>query len=113
MFQFCQDSYAVAAAFGPKSDLFITVTANPQWEDIQVALLPGHTGKGVVQIPWQLGGCILFHQLQVNAIFLRMLLTHVKGPPSFEALHTVNGVVHHTFKSACLALGLLGDDEEW
>ena len=42
-----------------------------------------------------------------------MLLTHVRGPTSFEALHTVNGVVHPTFKSACLALGLLGDDEEW
>src|SRR5258706_11762544 len=41
MFQFCQDSYAIAAAFGPKPDLFITATANPQWEDIQVALLHG------------------------------------------------------------------------
>ena len=41
MFQFCQDSYAIAAAFGPKPDLFITATANPQWEDIQVALLAG------------------------------------------------------------------------
>ena len=45
MFQFCQDSYAVAAAFGPKPDLFITVTANPQWEDIQVALLPGQVSS--------------------------------------------------------------------
>ena len=45
--------------------------------------------------------------------FLRMLLTQVRGPTSFEALRTVNGVVHPTFKSACLALGLLGDDEEW
>jgi hypothetical protein len=44
MFQFCQDSYAIAAAFGPKPDLFITATANPQWEDIQVALLPGQIG---------------------------------------------------------------------
>ena len=45
--------------------------------------------------------------------FLRMLLTHVRGPTSFKALRTVNGVLHPNFKSACLALGLLGDDEEW
>jgi hypothetical protein len=43
MFQFCQDSYAIAAAFGPKPDLFITATANPQWEEILAALLPGQT----------------------------------------------------------------------
>ena len=42
-----------------------------------------------------------------------MLLTHVRGPTSFDALCTVNGVAHHTFQSACLALGLLGNDEEW
>src|SRR5258706_4489828 len=45
--------------------------------------------------------------------FLRMLLTHVRGPTSFEALCTVNGVAHPTFQAACLALGLLGNDEEW
>ena len=41
MFQICQDSYAIAAAFGTKPDLFNTATANPQWEDIQMDLLPG------------------------------------------------------------------------
>ena len=45
--------------------------------------------------------------------FLRMLLTHVRGPTSYDAVCTVNGVVHPTFQSACLALGLLGNDEEW
>ena len=45
--------------------------------------------------------------------FLRMLLTHVRGPTSFDAIRTVNGVGHPTFQSACLALGLLGNDEEW
>jgi hypothetical protein len=34
--------------------------------------------------------------------FLRTLLTKVKGAVSFEALHTVNNVVHGTFKSARL-----------
>ncbi|XP_057482346.1 uncharacterized protein LOC130769157 isoform X2 [Actinidia eriantha] len=45
--------------------------------------------------------------------YLRLLLTIVKGPRSFECLRTVNNVLHHSFKSACVAMGLLEDDEEW
>jgi hypothetical protein len=45
--------------------------------------------------------------------FLRMLLTVVKAPISFEDLRTVNGVLYNTFKEACSALGLLEDDDEW
>jgi hypothetical protein len=41
------------------------------------------------------------------------LLTKVKGAVSFEALRTINGVVHDTFKSACIALGLYDSDDEW
>jgi len=49
----------------------------------------------------------------VNPIFLRTLLTKVKGAVSFEVLRTINGVVHDTFKSACIALGLYDSDDEW
>ncbi|KAG0610723.1 hypothetical protein M758_7G086700 [Ceratodon purpureus] len=45
--------------------------------------------------------------------YLRLLLTTIAGPRSFEDLRTVNGVVHRTFKDACNALGLLQDDGEW
>ncbi|XP_028114888.1 uncharacterized protein LOC114312792 [Camellia sinensis] len=45
--------------------------------------------------------------------YLRLLLTVVKGPRSFQCLRTVNNVLHETFKSACVARGLLEDDEEW
>jgi hypothetical protein len=45
--------------------------------------------------------------------FLRTLLTKVKGVISFEALCKVNGVVHDTFKSVCIALGLYDSDDEW
>jgi hypothetical protein len=41
------------------------------------------------------------------------LLSKVKGAVSFEVLRTVNGVVHDTFKSACIALGLYDLDDEW
>jgi hypothetical protein len=37
----------------------------------------------------------------------------IKGSKSFEDLRTVNGQVHPTFKAACLALGLLEDDNQW
>ncbi|XP_052189987.1 uncharacterized protein LOC127799809 [Diospyros lotus] len=45
--------------------------------------------------------------------YLRLLLTVVKGPKSFQSLRTIDNVVHDTFKLACVAMGLLEDDEEW
>ncbi|KAG5549105.1 hypothetical protein RHGRI_014469 [Rhododendron griersonianum] len=45
--------------------------------------------------------------------YMRLLLTVMKGPKSFEDLRTFNDVLHDTFKSACVARGLLEDDEEW
>lgn len=45
--------------------------------------------------------------------FLRMLLTVIKGPQSFEDVQTWEGTIHPTFRDACLARGLLEDDQEW
>ncbi|KAG5556991.1 hypothetical protein RHGRI_007293 [Rhododendron griersonianum] len=45
--------------------------------------------------------------------YLRLLLTVVKGPTSFECLRTVENVVHSSLKSVCVARGLLEDDDEW
>jgi hypothetical protein len=45
--------------------------------------------------------------------YLRTLLTTVKGPMSWEDLRTFNGVLHPTFHAACLARGLLENDDEW
>ncbi|KAG5565923.1 hypothetical protein RHGRI_001745 [Rhododendron griersonianum] len=45
--------------------------------------------------------------------YLRLLLTIVKGPKSYKDLRTVDNVVYDTFKSACVARGLLEDDDEW
>lgn len=45
--------------------------------------------------------------------YLRTLLTVVKGPTSFENLRTFGGLLHPTFREACLARGLLEDDGEW
>ncbi|KAJ1259262.1 hypothetical protein BS78_10G140900 [Paspalum vaginatum] len=45
--------------------------------------------------------------------YLRMLLNVVKGATCYEDLQTVAGHLLPTFKDACQALGLLGDDNEW
>ena len=42
-----------------------------------------------------------------------MLLSIVRDVTSFEDLHTINGTLYPYFKKACIALGLLQDDEEW
>jgi hypothetical protein len=44
---------------------------------------------------------------------LRRLLSVVRGAQSFQDMATFNGVVHTTFREACLARGLLTDDAEW
>ena len=44
---------------------------------------------------------------------MRLLLTKIYGATSFEDIRTIRDVLHLTFKSACMALGLLDDDGEW
>ena len=43
----------------------------------------------------------------------RCLLLHVKGATSYEDLRTYNNIVYGTFQEACIARGLLEDDQEW
>ncbi|GBL82365.1 hypothetical protein AVEN_252522-1 [Araneus ventricosus] len=44
---------------------------------------------------------------------LQMLLFHVLGANSFEELRTYDSVTMDSFKEACRARNLLGDDGEW
>jgi len=50
---------------------------------------------------------------QTELFHLRLLLLTVKGAMSFDDLRTVNGEICQSFLAACLALGLIEDDEEW
>ena len=50
---------------------------------------------------------------QGDTYYLRMLLHIVKGATSFSEIRTITGHEYPTFRSACEALGLLGDDQEW
>ncbi|KAL4153295.1 hypothetical protein QTP88_001128 [Uroleucon formosanum] len=74
--------------------------------------------RGVNVVGWPdikrehtLGRVYTVHPNNTECYHLRMLLHEIRGPISFEALKTVNGQVHPTFKSTCKALGLLEDDE--
>ena len=44
---------------------------------------------------------------------LKLLLTHIKGPTSFEYLGTVDNIIYPTFKMAAIQLGLMENDQEW
>jgi hypothetical protein len=48
-----------------------------------------------------------------EVFYLRLLLTHVEAPTSFEDLLCFHDVVYPTYKAACIARGLLEDDTEW
>jgi len=50
---------------------------------------------------------------QTELFHLRLLLLTLKGVTSFNDLRTVNGKVYQSFSAACLALGLIEDDDEW
>ncbi|XP_074271242.1 uncharacterized protein LOC141595171 [Silene latifolia] len=63
----------------------------------------GFTIGRLVHVPPQCG----------ELYFMRVMLNHVKGPKCFEDIRTVNRFVHPTFREACYALGLIGDDREY
>ena len=50
---------------------------------------------------------------QGECFYLRLLLTHVKGPRSFNHIRTVNGDLRASFHEACLKLGLLENDNHY
>ena len=45
--------------------------------------------------------------------YLRLLLTTVKGPTTWEDLCTFDDIIHPTFHVACLAHGLLQSNDKW
>ncbi|GKA30666.1 DNA helicase, partial [Tanacetum coccineum] len=60
-----------------------------------------------------IGRLTYVHPTSGELFYLRMLLCHQKGCQTFEHIRTVNHILFPTFRAACEALGLLGDDKEW
>ena len=67
----------------------------------------------VRQRDFAIGRMYYAHPTSGERFYLHLLLTAVKRAASFNALCTVNGALHGTFKQACIARGLLEDDQEW
>lgn len=47
----------------------------------------------------------------IRRYYLRWLLLTIRGPTSYEALRTHNGRLYPTFKEACVARGMLENDD--
>ncbi|KAK9065378.1 hypothetical protein SSX86_016761 [Deinandra increscens subsp. villosa] len=60
-----------------------------------------------------IGRLVYIHPTSGELFYLRMLLNHKAGCTSFNDIRTVSGVVHETYRAACEAMGLIGDDTEW
>jgi hypothetical protein len=63
--------------------------------------------------PTKIGRAIYINRSCGEFYYLRMLLNDAKGATSYEDLRTISGVLYPTYKDACQAMSLLGDDSEW
>ena len=53
------------------------------------------------------------HPTSGERFYLRLLLTCVRGAKDWKDLYSFEGIEHPSFKLACIARGLLEDDQEW
>ncbi|GJT07435.1 DNA helicase [Tanacetum coccineum] len=60
-----------------------------------------------------IGRLAYVHPTSGELFFLRMLLCHQKGCRDFKEVQTIGHVLYPTYRAACEAMGLLGDDREW
>jgi len=60
-----------------------------------------------------LGRMYEFHIRKGDIFYLRVLLSHVRGPTCFDDVLLYDDVQHTTFKDAAIARGLFRNDAEW
>ena len=61
----------------------------------------------------QIGRLVNIHPNNKETFYLRLLLKHVRGPRSFGDLRKVDGIIHDSFRDACIALNLCDSDKQW
>ncbi|XP_076927916.1 uncharacterized protein LOC143591651 [Bidens hawaiensis] len=59
----------------------------------------------------QRGRIVSSNTAERERYYLRLLLSNIKGPTSFEDLHTLNGVTYPTFRREALEIGLIENDD--
>ncbi|XP_076899644.1 uncharacterized protein LOC143553549 [Bidens hawaiensis] len=59
----------------------------------------------------QRGRIVSANPAEGERYYLRLLLSYIKGPTSFEYLRTLNGVKYPTFRRAALEIGLIENDD--
>ncbi|XP_076919580.1 uncharacterized protein LOC143580443 [Bidens hawaiensis] len=59
----------------------------------------------------QRGRIVSANPAEGERYYLRLLLSNIKGPTSFEDLRTLNGVTYPTFRRAALEIGLIENDD--
>ncbi|XP_036340438.1 uncharacterized protein LOC118749766 [Rhagoletis pomonella] len=74
------------------------------------AIVPEHPG---IYSSDALGRVYTVHPNNAECYYLRLLLHTIKGPTSFLALKTIDGVEFQTYREACFKLGLLENDQNW
>jgi hypothetical protein len=62
---------------------------------------------------YTIGRLVWVPQTAGEIYYLRMMLTVVKGPESYDSIKIINGFKHDTFREACYAMGFLEDDREF
>ncbi|XP_074106305.1 uncharacterized protein LOC141532045 [Cotesia typhae] len=109
-FELCQvDNFA-------KTLLYVEVPAYYVWKNNKFLRrrkgkkVPGFLGIKKDQV---LGRVYTVHPGNAECYYLRLLLHEFRGPTSFLALKTFDGVIQPTFQAACRARGLLEDDANW
>lgn len=75
----------------------------------QGAIVAGCDGRAADVV----GRMYTVHPRQIECFYLRMLLTRIRGPTSFESLKTYEGRVCATFREACQMHGFLESDQHW
>ncbi|XP_059168222.1 uncharacterized protein LOC131950184 [Physella acuta] len=85
--------------------------ANKQWQRRKVGKEnPNHPGRFEANV---LGRVYTVSPRCGELYYLRLLLHHVKGPQSFDDLKKHDEKTLATFKTACIARGLLQTDDHW